>query len=34
LKTKLEEVKRMEEVMKIQMMKKEEYCEKLEEEVA
>jgi hypothetical protein len=33
LKTQLEEAKRMEEVMNIQMMKKEEYCEKLEEEV-
>jgi hypothetical protein len=33
LKTQLEEEKRMEEVMKIQMMKKEEYCKKLEEEV-
>jgi hypothetical protein len=33
LKTQLEEEKRMEEVMKIHMMKKEEYCEKLEEEV-
>jgi hypothetical protein len=33
LKTQLEEAKRMEEVMKIQMMKKEEDCEKLEEEV-
>jgi hypothetical protein len=33
LKTQLEEAKRMKEVMKIQMMKKEEDCEKLEEEV-
>jgi hypothetical protein len=33
LKTQLEEAKRKEEVMKIQMMKKEEDCEKLEEEV-
>jgi hypothetical protein len=33
LKTQLEEAKRMEEVMNIQMMKKEEYCDKLEEEV-
>jgi hypothetical protein len=33
LKTQLEEAKRMEEVMKVQMMKKEEDCEKLEEEV-
>jgi chromosome segregation ATPase len=32
LKTQLEEAKRKEEVMKIQMMKKEEECEKLEEE--
>jgi hypothetical protein len=33
LKTQHEEEKRKEEVMKIKMMKKEEYCEKLEEEV-
>jgi hypothetical protein len=33
LKTQLEEAKRTKEVMKIQMIKKEEYCEKLEEEV-
>jgi hypothetical protein len=33
LKTKLEEAKRMEEVVKIQMMKKEEEVEKLEGEV-
>jgi hypothetical protein len=33
LKIQLEEVKRKEEVMKMQMMKKEEECEKLEEEV-
>jgi hypothetical protein len=33
LKIQLEEAKRIEEVMKIQMMKKEEDCEKLEEEV-
>jgi hypothetical protein len=33
LKTQLEEEKRMEEVIKIQMIKKEEDCEKLEEEV-
>jgi hypothetical protein len=33
LKTQLEEAKRKEEVMNIQMMKKEEECEKLEEEV-
>jgi hypothetical protein len=32
LKTQLEEAKRMEEVMKIQMMRKEQYCEKLKEE--
>jgi hypothetical protein len=33
LKTQLEEAKRKEELMKIQMIKKEEECEKLEEEV-
>jgi hypothetical protein len=33
LKTQLEEAKRMEEVINIQMMKKEEDCEKLEKEV-
>jgi uncharacterized protein involved in exopolysaccharide biosynthesis len=33
LKTQLEEVKRKEEVTEIQMMKKEEYCENIEEEV-
>jgi chromosome segregation ATPase len=33
LKTQLEEAKRMKEVMKIQMMKKEEYSENIEEEV-
>jgi hypothetical protein len=33
LKTQLEEAKRMKEVMNIQMMKKEEDCEKIEEEV-
>ena len=33
LKTQLEEAKRKEEVMKIKMMKKEEECENLEEEV-
>jgi hypothetical protein len=32
-KTQLEEVNRIKEVMKIQVMRKEEYCEKLEEEV-
>jgi hypothetical protein len=34
LKTQLEEAKRTEEIMKIKMMKKEEYCEKLEEVVS
>jgi len=33
LKTQLEEEKRMEELMKIHTMKKEKYCEKIEEEV-